>query len=81
MSRRFATTARWLGLLALCLGMITALIPSAIAAATPGGMLGWGGDDNGSLCLGRGRFLTHRLPSQRWASTRLGERISSGRAA
>ena len=52
MSRRFATTARWLGLLALCLGMITALIPSAIAAATPGGMLGWGGDDNGSLCLG-----------------------------
>ena len=28
-----------------------------------------------------GRFLTHRLPSQRWASTRLGERISSGRAA
>jgi len=29
----------------------------------------------------RGRFLTHRRPSQRWASTRLGERISSGRAA
>ena len=29
----------------------------------------------------RGRFLTHRLPSQRWASTRLGERIRSGRSA
>ncbi len=35
----------------------------------------------GLLIYFREHFLTHRFPSQRWASTRLGERSRSGRPA
>jgi len=40
-------------------------------------------DPDTSFCLTwyRGRFLTHRRPSQQWARTRAGERIRSGRPA
>ncbi len=34
-----------------------------------------------TVSLRRGRFLTHRRPSQQWARTRAGERMRSGRPA
>ncbi len=51
MSRRFTTAIRAGCIIALLLGMVGFLTPQA-AAATPGGMFGWGSDENGTLCLG-----------------------------